>query len=278
MEAVEYEVMFAQEGTHWWYGALHQLIRNSLDSQLPGWHTASILDAGCGSGGVLTMLGSRSTHVGVDLSPEAIAFCRQRGLRRLCRSDVTNLPFADASFDAVICSSVLYHRWVADVGVVIRELRRVLRPGGVLLVNLPAYELLRSRHDDLVFTGRRFRLREVRQLLVSGGFAVGRLTYWTTLLFPAALAARTLGASRTGRDYDQSGRAATGWLLRMIMAVELALLRLTPLPFGVAIFGIARARPIPGTVSAHQGSGKESRNSRQSPGQAGARGTHHSTA
>jgi len=240
METSEYGVMFGVEDTHWWYRALHCLIRRSLDSELPGWRDASILDAGCGTGAVLAALGNQRTHIGIDLSADALAFCRQRGLENLTQGDVTNLPFANHSFDVVICSSVLYHRWVANVNLALRELHRVLRPGGLLLVNLPAYELLRSHHDELVFTARRFRRPEVHQLLSASGFTTRRLTYWTTLLFPAALAARTLGVSTSGRDFDAVGHVGLrDRVLGRVMSLELALLRRTTLPFGVALFGIA---------------------------------------
>ena len=247
MEKSEYEVMFRVEDTHWWYRALLRLIRRSLDHELPGWRAVSILDAGCGTGAVLAALGNQRAHLGVDLSAEAIAFCRQRGIHNLAQGDISNLPFGDGSFDVVICSSVLYHRWVADVGLALRELRRVLRPGGLLIVNLPAYELLRSQHDELVFTARRFTKHEVRRLLIGSGFAIRRLTYWTTLLFPVALAARTLGGSSTGRDFTIATQVGLrNRILQQVMRFELALLRRISLPFGVALFGIAQ-RPIGGS-------------------------------
>jgi SAM-dependent methyltransferase len=240
METAEYALMFRVEDTHWWYGALHRLIRASLDSHLSAWRDRPILDAGCGTGAVLELLGNPTKHVGVDVSSEALAFCRRRGLSNVAQSNVAALPFADNSFDAVISSSVLYHRWVTDVHQVIRELRRVLRPGGVLLVNVAAYEFLRSAHDDAVYTARRFTRSEIGHLLAANRLRVRTLTYWTTLLFPLAVLARTLGGSRTGRDFES--HAESGWknrMLRSVMSLELALLRLVPLPFGVSLFAIA---------------------------------------
>ena len=131
--------------------------------------------------------------MGIDLAPEAISFCRERGLNNVRQGDIRTLPFPDASFDAVICSSVLYHQWVSDIEGAVREMHRVLRPGGALLINVPAFPFLHSAHDEAVMTARRFRKREIRQLLQKQNFKIRRLTYWTTFLFPLAIAARTLG-------------------------------------------------------------------------------------
>jgi SAM-dependent methyltransferase len=240
MERSEYELMFRVENTHWWYQALHRLILYSLESGLPGWRQAFILDAGCGTGAVLEQLGNPQKHVGIDLSPEAVALCRQRGLFNVTQGDLNALPFADASFDAVICSSVLYHRWVNDVAKALQELRRVLRPGGLLLLNFPAYEFLHSAHDEAVFTARRFTRNEVHRVLLAGGFEIRRLTYWTTLLFPAAVVARTLGGSTTGRDFNaEEPSSVKNRLLWKLMSLELSLLRWLSLPFGVALFAVA---------------------------------------
>jgi SAM-dependent methyltransferase len=239
METVEYELMFRVEDRHWWYRALHQLILTTLDSHLPSWRDRPILDAGCGTGAVLEQLGRSTKHVGVDVSADAIAFCRRRGLSTLAQGDVTALPFGDGSFDGVISSSVLYHRWITDVHGAVRELRRVLRPGGLLMINVPAYEFLRSAHDEAVHTGRRFTRFEVRRLLAANGLRVRTLTYWTTLVFPVAVVARTLGVSRAGRDFETDGRSE--WknrILGALMSFELLLLRRLSLPFGVAIFAV----------------------------------------
>ena len=183
MRPGEYEVMFRVEGRHWWYRALHRLIFDTLEKELPDWREKTILDAGCGTGAILKKLGNPGKNVGVDLAPEAISFCQKRGLPNVQQANICAMPFADASFDAAICSSVLYHQWVEDVTGAVRELQRVLRPGGLLLLNVPAFEFLHSAHDEAVMTARRFRKNEIRSLLLENGFTIRRLTYWTTLLF-----------------------------------------------------------------------------------------------
>ncbi len=240
VEKEEYETMLRVEETHWWYGALHRLIFQTLETELPDWREKQILDAGCGTGAILQRLDDPEKNVGIDLSPEAISICRRRGLNNVRQGDICTLPFADGSFDAVICSSVLYHQWVNDVAGAVREMRRVLRPGGLLLINVPAFRFLHSAHDEAVMTARRFRKPEIRKLLLDQNFTIRRLTYWTTLLFPLAVVARTLSGSKMGRDFEGSEPSFLQRMLAQIMAVELRLVRRISFPFGVALLAIAR--------------------------------------
>jgi hypothetical protein len=111
----------------------------------------------------------------------------------------------------------------------------------MLLLNGPAFKFLGSAHDEAVMTARRFRKSEFRALLAKAGFSIRRLTYWTTLLFPLAFVARTLGASQMGRDFPAEGesRGLLDSLFSGIMAIELQILKKTSLPFGVDVFAVA---------------------------------------
>jgi len=240
MQPNEYATMFRVEETHWWYGALHRLIFQTLETELPHWREKEILDVGCGTGAILQRLGNPEKNVGVDLAEEAVSFCRRRGLDNVRQGDICALPFGDASFDAVICSSVLYHQWVSDVAAAVREMRRVLRPSGLLLVNVPAFRFLHSAHDVAVMTARRFRKPEIRKLLLDQDLKIQRLTYWTTLLFPLAVVARTLGGSDMGRDFEASETSLIQRILAQVMTLELNLLRGISFPFGVALLAVAR--------------------------------------
>jgi ubiquinone/menaquinone biosynthesis C-methylase UbiE len=240
MRSNEYETMFRVEETHWWYRALHRLIFQFLELELPDWRDKEILDVGCGTGAILQRLDKPDRNVGIDLAPEAISFCRQRGLNNVRQGDIHALPFSGASFDAVICSSVLYHQWVTDLDCAMREMHRVLRPGGLVLINVPAFAFLHSHHDEAVMTARRFRKPEIRSLLLNQNFTIRRLTYWTTLLFPLAVAARTLGASDMGRDFETAQTSLTQRVFAQVMNFELGLLPKISFPFGVALLAVAR--------------------------------------
>jgi SAM-dependent methyltransferase len=220
MRPNEYATMFRVEETHWWYGALHRLIFQALDAELPDWRQKKVLDVGCGTGAILKQLGNPEKNVGIDLAPEAISFCRERGLNNVRQGDICALPFADASFDAVICSSVLYHQWVTNVEGAVQEMHRVLRPSGVLLINVPAFPFLHSAHDEAVMTARRFRKWEIRQLLQKQNFEIG--------------------GSKMGRDFESAGASFSQRMFARIMAFELRLLRSFSLPFGVALLAVAR--------------------------------------
>jgi hypothetical protein len=119
-------------------------------------------------------------------------------------------------------------------------MHRVLRPDGILLINVPAFSFLHSAHDEAVMTARRFRKPEIRRLLSKANFTIRRLTYWTTFLFPLAVMARTLGGSRMGRDFETTEVTFQRRMFAQIMTLELGLLRKISLPFGVALLAIAR--------------------------------------
>jgi SAM-dependent methyltransferase len=238
----EYDVLFQAEEEHWWYRQLRRVLLWHLERHLPGWRDAAILDAGCGTGGNLAHLPGSGLRVGLDRARAALAGCARRGLPALVQGDVTSLPFGPGSFDAVVSMSVIYHEWVPDPEAALRELHRVLRPGGVLLVDVPAFASLWSAHDDAVMTARRFTAPELRRLVAAAGFEVLRLTYWNTLLFPAVWAARRLGLLASGRDLDAEERPGRlrGALLDTAMRAEAWLWRRRPLPFGVSLHCVAR--------------------------------------
>jgi hypothetical protein len=113
-------------------------------------------------------------------------------------------------------------------------------------VNVPAFGFLYSAHDEAVMTARRFRKNEIRSLLAEQCFVVRRLTYWTALLFPLAVLARTLGGSKMGRDFPATGKKLgfTNYLFAKIMSLELGLLKKISFPFGVDLFAVAEKQKV----------------------------------
>ena len=246
MERAEYEVMAAVEAQHWWYGGMRAIAATLLDPLYRYRRNLRVLDAGCGTGGNAVFLGRYGKVVGIDIAPEAMTYGAEHLPAALARASVLNLPFADASFDLVTSFDVLYHRAVPDEMVALREVRRVLAPLGRLLIRLPAYEFLRSKHDRAVHTRRRYTAREVRELLGAAGFFVERCSYVNTLLFPLPLAQRLVERAAPAAERADSDLALPpaplNAALRWPMAIEAAWLATGgAFPFGLSIVALAHA-------------------------------------
>ncbi len=187
MELEEYARIAAAEDEHWWYRStralMAQLLAPWLEARSPA--TTRILDAGCGPGGNGAWLATRGTVVGVDLAMEALEFVRaRRPTTAPVRGGLTALPLADASFDMAVAITVLYS--VPDDDGAVRELARVVRPGGAVLAVEPAFEALRRAHDRTVHGLRRYRRTGLTQLFEGAGLRVQRATYAYAFLAPPA--------------------------------------------------------------------------------------------
>ena len=242
MKPVEYERMYTAEESQWWYAGMRAISAALLDPVLPEGAPDGrwLLDAGCGTGQNLLYLSRRARAVGVDLSDEALAFCRQRGVPA-AKAGLLALPFPDGRFDAVTSFDVIYHRWVADDGRAVREMARVLRPGGLLLVRVPALRLLWGAHDEAVYSRHRYRRAELRRLLEASGLRVLAATYANTLLLPLLALRRTLDRL-TGREGSDVGflPAPLERTFRSLLGLEAWLVRRVALPVGASLFALAR--------------------------------------
>lgn len=207
MQTEDYEYLYQLEETFWWFAGMREITAALLDPLLPP-RDRLILDAGCGTGGNLEWLAryaGRGRIVGIDLVGTALAFCRARGQRHLAQASATDLPFADASFDLVTSFDVLVQ--IPGAGAdeqAIRELWRVVKPGGLAFVRAAAYRWMRSGHDVAMESQRRYQLTELCQKMQQVGFNTLRQTYANSLLLPAAalhrLALKPLGLVDTGSD------------------------------------------------------------------------------
>lgn len=244
MEPSEYRAIAAVEDRHWWYAGMRRITETFIASLYPGRTDLRILDAGCGTGGAMTYL-ARFGHVtGCDVSPLALSLCRARGLSSLGQASVMALPFAPATFDLVTSFDVLYHRAVGDYRAALRDFHRVLRPGGRVLLRLPAYDWLRGGHDVVIHTVRRFTTSEIADSLHETGFAIERLTYANTLLFPLALGKRLAERLTPGDPPARSDVAPNpAWLDALLvrpLAAEATWLRRGRLPLGLTVVAVGR--------------------------------------
>ncbi len=200
MEPLEYDLMDRVEGEMWWYRALHARVISAL-SRFPGLVGRPLLDAGCGTGGLLARLAAafpEREFFGVDVTAEAVRRAQRKVPRaRLVIGSVSALPFEQGSFGAIASCDVLCHRLVHEAAA-LAEFRRVLAPGGTLVLNLPAHEWLRSAHDERVHNARRYSGWGLRSVLEQSGFAVRDMWHWNALLLPLMVLQRKVVA-RGGR-------------------------------------------------------------------------------
>ncbi len=244
----EYHTMRRVEDTYWWYQVLRMEVVKDVASRFPANKPCKLLDAGCGTGGMLHIL--HETHpewqiTGLDLSPVAVEYCQQRGFVDVVRGSVDEMPFPNASFDVVVNLDVLYHRQVFQDRALC-EIARVLKPGALLILNLPAFDVLRGRHDAAVDGIRRYTVKRIPELLGPVGFKLETAFCWNAWLFFPLLSWRLLTRwfkppSGGGTKSDLSTLPPKiNALLAAIGRLDFMVCRLLHLPFGTSVYSVGR--------------------------------------
>ena len=251
MQSEDYAYLYELEESYWWFVGMRRVTAAVLDPVCPPGRARDILDAGCGTGGMLTWLeryAGGGRVAGIDFSRDALAFCRERGLLDVAQASVTALPFADSTFDLVTSFDVLVQLPGEGADeIAMREMFRVLRPGGVAFVRGAAYSWMRSGHDEALGTQRRYSLGQLAARMTHAGFRVRRATYANSLLLPVAVVRRLvlkrLGLADSGSDVKPLP-PSLAWLNRAFTSAlhaEARLLKLTgaKLPAGLSAVCVA---------------------------------------
>jgi SAM-dependent methyltransferase len=212
--------MYALEDSHWWFVGRRNLALTLLKEWIEPPPGARILDVGCGTGGNLQALAHYGRPVGLDISPVAIEFARQRPHLQFIQGSGLSLPHPDDTFDVVTIFDVLYHRWITDDAQAMRELYRVIRPGGWLLLTDSALPLLWSSHDERYYARQRYTLSDVQDKLSQAGFIPRVCSYANMLLLPLFLLVRlTMDWLPVAKNVDQRGTFPE-WLNRLLTQVR----------------------------------------------------------
>jgi len=230
----------------WWFAALHANLLLLYRRAGGATQERPLLDAGCGTGGLLAQIAakySERTAIGLDAAPLACARAAAKSGRAVCAGSVDALPFSDAAFGAIFSADVLCHAGV-DERAALAQFHRCLGDNGVLVLSLPAYQWMMSRHDLAVSNVRRYTRSDVARLLQAAGFRVVFAGYWNMLLFPLMVVTRKLlpdgGAPASDvKPYSAPVEA----VCRAATAVERVLLRCgVRLPFGGSVIAVAAKR------------------------------------
>jgi SAM-dependent methyltransferase len=233
--------MYRLEDTYWWFGVRRRLVRALLQRGRVA-AGVKVLDAGCGTGGAYRVLGERWAVVGLDVSPAALEFCRRRGMTLLVAGDVQRLPLRSASVEAAISCDVLEH--LPDDEAALRELGRVVKPGGLLVLTVPALPWLWSEHDEALGHLRRYSKQRLRELLQRAGWEIVWLNYTVSLLLLAIVAFRlwrrlTRGRQAARVDLFELPRPVNA-LLAGICTLDSWLTMRLPMPPGASLVAVAR--------------------------------------
>ncbi len=244
----EYRVMFEIEDDYWWYRGLRVLLKGLLAQYGPADPSgAMILDVGCGTGANLQVLRGYGYAIGVDISEQAIAFCRARGIpdSQAFLASADELPFPNSKFDLAVSFDVICN--FADDAPAFSEIARVLKPSAPFIVGLPAYQWLWSVHDVAVGHQRRYDSRQLRRKISAAGFEIERVTYANVLLMPLIAAVRLMSRRVKGNghavhsDLVPLPRIINASLAALFSSEMRAVSRVN-LPYGLSVIAIARKR------------------------------------
>ena len=234
METQLYSEMYRQEKTYWWHVAKRKLVQSCVNGK-------KVLDVGCGTGAMLSELKEKGFDVyGLDGSDQALQFCGLRGLeKKLGLYPPQPPPYPAGGFDTVLCLDVLEH--VNQDNLLLANLKRVLKPGGRLIVTVPAYQFLWTYWDEMLGHKRRYHLPQIKRLVLESGLKIEKATYFFCPHSPAFVV-RLLKSKMSDRkesDFVDLPAPVNAFLL-FAAAVERFLLRFINMPFGVSVLVIAK--------------------------------------
>jgi len=247
VDQVAYEQFQKLEAEHWWLRGRRTIFFDLMDRELPRDGRQRSLDIGCGFGGMILELRRYGPAFGMDIAQDALLACRKRGIERVFQGSAYALPMDDGALDLVTFFDCLEH--LEDDRAALAESARVIRPGGHIVVTLPAYNFLLSNNDIVVRHRRRYTVTQIRTKLREAGFRVRKATYFNSFLFPAILPAVLVNKAReflfprvadstTNLTYAMPG--PINETLYRIFGAERHWLRRGSFPVGHSIFCLAR--------------------------------------
>lgn len=241
MRSIEYHKLNQVEHQMWWFRGLHENLVAMFHRSPVRPRGGVILDVGCGTGGFLCTLTQalpQYTLLGLDINKAACEIAHAKSGQFVCLGSANSLPFSGVSLAAIFSADVLCHCGV-DPKQVLKDFYRCLQPGGIVVLNLPAYSWLLSGHDRAVHNVRRYTSKNIRELLTAAGFVDVETTYWNTILFPLMVLHRILCSKTDDSDVRLYARPVEA-IFRTIMRFETFILsRGFRLPYGGSVIATA---------------------------------------
>jgi ubiquinone/menaquinone biosynthesis C-methylase UbiE len=248
MQSYEYQTMRAFEDSYWWYIGLRTRVVRSLQQALDT-RNARILDAGCGTGGMMSLMRSHfpdADIIGIDVSGQAVRATQARNVGEIINASVDILPFREDIFDVIVSLDVVLEMKAVNDTSAIKEIYRILKKGGLLVLNLTAFECLRGQHDAAVHVAQRYIKKRLKLFLQDAGFSIVHMTYWNAIFFPLLVIWRPLSRLFANASQPVSDLRPLPPLinkaLTYIILQELKLTHYLSLPFGSSIFAVAKKK------------------------------------
>jgi len=235
------------EREHFWFRGFRRFVSPLLARAAAGAGRPRILDCGCGTGNNLRLLRQYGRPCGIDLTFSGLAYARRNGERLVAQASALSLPFSDDTFDLVTSFDVIYAFDDAMAAAALDEMRRVLRPGGSLLLNVAALPMLRGNHSILGGEVQRYTRASLRRHLERAGFAVERITYTNFAILPLVAAVRFAQRLRQGghqvSDSEMTVPARpVNLTLAGLLALESYALRVMDMPLRSSVLALASKR------------------------------------
>jgi SAM-dependent methyltransferase len=242
------EMTARAEREHFWFHGFRRFVRpliaeaaRNIDGRLP-----SILDCGCGTGNNLEMLRQYGRPFGIDLTYSGLAYARHHRERLIAQASATALPFPDRVFDIVTSFDVIYALDDAGAATALKEMYRVMRPGGYLVLNVAALPALRGNHSVLGGEVQRYTRGSLRRHFEGAGFSVKRLTYTNASILPLVAGVR-FGQRLFGHRESTQEISVPAWpvnaALTALLAAEATAVRWVDMPIGSSLLGLVRRPP-----------------------------------
>ena len=243
MEKSEYTRMYTLETSFWWYRVLHELVESIIQkNKTEG--KIRILDAGCGTGRMMEICQKYGKVVGIDYSPEAVNYARKRGLDNVALGDLNEVQLEPDSYDIIVSLDVLYHSEIKNDRAILTKFHDGLKNGGLMIINLPAFEYLKRSHDIVVHTKKRYRKKAFESELKETGFSIIHSSYRMPLLYFNILAAKLFNPKPRMQCSDSDLKELPGWLNSLLLSMGRAenwLIRHgIPFPVGSSLFVVAK--------------------------------------
>jgi SAM-dependent methyltransferase len=254
VEPNQYKYMFGVEDRHWWYVGNHENLLKTLQRSKILHDGARVLDAGCGTGKWLEII-KNACHIfetGIDYNELALDLAKTRGKLNLKLADLNETLFEGSSFDLITSFDVICNSNINDSDAV-KKFNGYLKDEGYLLLTVPAYKFLLSKHDAAVHQNKRYRRKQIKQLMENNGFGIVKLTYCVSLLFPLALVKRIIGNLFPAGDEEHNElKMPAPWINKLflfVIRIENFMLRYISMPFGLSVMVLAKK-------TSHQGGNK----------------------